>query len=379
MSRDGNARRAAPLAFCFGTCFLLLASCGREPEGEAGAPAEEKVVNVANWADNIGPSTIADFTARTGIKVNYDTLESNEVLETKLLTGHTGYDVVFPSAGFLGRLVPLGTYARLDKSKLANLRNLDAEVMRQASAFDPGNDHAIVYQWGTSGIAYNPDLVAKVAGTGPIDSWRALFDPAMASRLAKCGIALLDDPMDAFDAAMIYLGLDLDENPESLAAAEALLTKLRPNVRYFNSSRQVTDLATGEICVALTWSGNALQARARGLAAEPAMHVNYVIPKEGAVRWFDMVAIPADAPHPGNAHALLDYLMEPEVIAGVTNVVGFANANVASLPYVDDRVRGDPVVFPGADVQRMLRPGRTKSQEYTRELNRAWTRVKTGQ
>lgn len=358
-----------------------MTACGEHggDRSSEGTLAEERVLNVYNWADNIGETTIADFEARTGIKVTYDIYESNEVLETKLLTGHTGYDVVVPSAGFLGRQIKAGVFRKLDKSKLPNLANLDPEIMRQVAVSDPANEHAINYLWGTTGIGYNPAMVKKAIGTDRIDSWSALFDPDVASKLAKCGIAMLDDPADAFDAALIYLDLELDENRDRLAAAEELLTEQRPHVRYYHSSQPVNDLATGAICVSLNWSGNVHQAQIRGAAAERPVVVAYAIPREGAIGWYDMMAIPADAPHPDNAHVFLNYLMEPEVIAGVSNAVGFANGNSASLPYVDEQLRNDPTVYPGPATRKMLRPFRTRSQEYSRDLNRAWTRIKTGQ
>ena len=274
---------------------LFLTACGSSGGDKAlGGPAsEEKVLNVYNWADYIGRSTIADFEARTGIKVNYDTYDSNEVLETKLLTGRTGYDVVFPSGNFMQRLVDAGVFLKLDKAKLPNLSGMDPEIMARIAINDPGNEHAISYMWGTTGIGYNPELVRKAIGTDQIDSWDAVFDPAVASKLAKCGISMLDAPEDVFEAARIYLGRDPNsETAEDLAAAEALVSKVRPYVRYFHSSQHVNDLASGEICVSLSWNGLILQARSRGAAAATPVEVAYAIPEEGATIWFDTAAIP---------------------------------------------------------------------------------------
>jgi putrescine transport system substrate-binding protein len=360
--------------------FLLAACGGGEDRAGPAAPAEEKVLHVYNWVDYVGPTTIADFEARSGIRVVYDTYESNEVLETKMLTGRSGYDVVFPSAVPLERQVKAGALRAIDKSKLTNLRNLDPDIQRRLAASDPGNAHSIPYMWGTAGIGYNPDMVEKVLGTRRLDSWGAILDPALASKLAKCGIAIMDAPEDTFMAARIYLGRDPNSQDfRDLAAAEALLKRARPYIRYFNTPQLVNDLATGEICVAYGWNGYIVQARDRGAAAASPVRIEYVIPKEGSFFWCDAAAIPADAPHPGNAHAFLDYLMEPEVIAKVSNHIGYANGNRGSLPFLEPRVRDDPAVYPAEEVRRKLPPDTAESPQYIRAASRAWTRIKTGQ
>jgi putrescine transport system substrate-binding protein len=361
---------------------LVVAACGGG-DGNAGkgAPApEEKILNVYNWSDYTGASTIADFEARTGIKVHYDTYDSNEILETKMLTGRSGYDVVFPSAVPLARQVGAGAIGALDKSKLPNLAHMDAEVMRRVALNDPGNAHSIPYMWGTAGIGYNPAKVRKALGTDRIDSWSALFDPAVASKLAKCGIAMMDVPEDTFMVARIYLGLDANsQDSGDLAAAEALLKRARPYYRYFNTSQLVNDLATGEVCVAFSWNGYIIQARDRGAAAADPVTIAYAIPKEGSFLWFDVAAMPADATHPGNAHAFLNYLMEPEVIAEVSNRIGYANGNRDALPLLDAKLRDDPAVYPPAELREKLHPDTAETPAYIREASRAWTRVKTGQ
>jgi putrescine transport system substrate-binding protein len=374
--------RGAPRLALPAIALAVLAACGGEINKTADPSdgAEDKILHVYNWADYIGQTTIADFEAKTDIKVTYDTYDSNEVLETKLLTGRSGYDVVFPTATNLGRMAKVGVFLELDRERLPNLANMDPGAMQQVAVHDPGSRHAISYMWGTTGLGYNPALVAKVLGTDAIDSWGAVFDPAIASKLAKCGITMLDAPEDVFEAAEIYLGTDPgNEDLQEMAAAEALVTTARPHVRSFDSNQHLNALASGEICVALSWSNLMLQARDRGAAATRPVALRYVIPREGAPLWFDTAAIPADAPHPANAHRFLDFLMQPEVIASISNEIGIANGNAASLPFVEVSLREDPSVYPDADVRERLHVSQERSPQYSRELNRAWTRIKTGQ
>jgi putrescine transport system substrate-binding protein len=361
---------------------LLLAACGGDTEERAGAAAtgEQEVLHVYNWTDYIGRTTIADFEARTGIQVVYDTYDSNEIVETKLLTGKTGYDVVFPTASVLSRLARIGVFLELDRDKLPNFTNLDPDILERMATYDPKNAHAIPYMWGTTGIGYNSALVQKALGTDTLDSWMAVFDPATASKLAACGITMLDSPEDVFEAAEVYAGTaSNNEDPAELAAAEALVAKVRPYVRAFDSSTHLNSLASGEICVSLSWSGLMLQARDRGAAATRPVEVRYLIPREGAPMWFDAAAIPADAPHPDNAHAFLNFLMDPQVIGAVSNDIRYANSNAASLPFVDADMRDDPSIYPPPEVRSRLHVAATRSQEYSRAVNRAWTRIKTGQ
>ncbi|MSQ91353.1 MAG: polyamine ABC transporter substrate-binding protein [Gammaproteobacteria bacterium] len=364
------------------TAIVLLTACGSKKEAGADTATkpEDKVLFVYNWSDYIGETTIADFEARTGIKVTYDVFDSNEVLETKLLAGNTGYDIVVPSSTFLQRQIQAGVFRKLDKPKLPHLANMNLEIMKLVAEQDPGNEHSIIYMWGTTGIGYNRELVKKALGTDTIDGWEAVFDPAIAQKLAQCGISMLDSATDVVESALIYLGRDPNsEDRADLAAAEELLTKVRPYVRYFHSSQYINDLATGEICVSLGWSGDIIQARDRAAEAKALLDIAYAIPKQGAMLWFDMMAIPADAPNPDHAHAFLNFLMEPEVIAGVSNYVAFANANAAALQFVDDEVKNDPSIYPTSEVMKNLHPDIVESQEFSRDLNRAWTRIRTGQ
>jgi putrescine transport system substrate-binding protein len=357
----------------------FVVACGSRDdsavEGQSG-----KVLHVYNWADYIGESTIHDFEARTGIKVVYDVYDASEVLQTKLLTGQSGYDVVVTSGAATGRLIASGAIRKLDRSQLRNLGNLDPQLMQRVTLYDPGNEHALPYLWGTTGIGYNPDKVEQVLGTRTLDSLAAVFDPAMAAKLAQCGITWLDAPADVFQLAFIYLGLDANSHrPEDIAAAEALLLRARPYVRYFHSSQYLNDLASGEVCLSIGWSGGIEQARNRGAQGDIPVEVVYVIPREGAPLWTDLVQVPVDAPHPENAHRFIDYLLEPEVIAQITNAVGQANGNAASLPHVAESIRNDPAIYPSSEVYRRLTIDRTWSPEQTREVNRAWTRIKTAQ
>lgn len=358
----------------------LLAGCGDNQPDAGAAPEQDKVVHIYNWNDYIGPATIADFESRTGIRVVYDNYDSNEVLETKLLTAHSGYDVVFPTSTIMGRLAKVGVLSKLDASQLPNLKNLDPDVMRMIAIDDPGNQHAISYMWGTTGLGYNPGLVKKAIGTESIDSWTVLFDPGFASKLARCGISLIDSPEDIFDAAEIFLGTETsNEDLDELAAAETLVMAIRPFIRSIDSTQHINALATGDICVALSWNNLMLQARDRGAAAADPVSLAYSIPKEGATLWFDAVAIPRDAPHPAYAHAFLNYLMEPEVIAAISNYIGSANGNRAAEPFLDAKLRDDPAVYPSPEIRQTLHPSKMRSLEYSRAVNRAWTRIKTGQ
>ncbi len=351
-----------------------------ETSAEAPAAPEEKILNVYNWSDYIAEDTIAEFEKRTGIKVNYDVFDSNEVLETKLLAGRTGYDVVVPSASFLERQIKAGVFMTLDKAKLPNLANMDPDIMQRVALHDPGNEHSVPYLWGTTGIGYNPDKVKAALGTDTIDSWSAIFDPANAAKLKDCGLVMLDAPAEVFKSALIYLGKDPNsESEEDLAAAEQVIMGIRPYVRYLHSSQYINDLANGEICVALGWSGDVLQAQARGAEAANPVNVAYAIPKEGAIIWFDMLAIPADAPHPNNAYAFINYLMEPAVIAAISDYVAYANGNSASFELIDEAVRTDPSVYPSPEVKAKMYPSLAESQDYSRLSTRAWTRVRTGQ
>jgi len=351
---------------------LVAASSG-------GLAAEEKVLNVYNWSDYIAEDTVANFEKATGIKVNYDVFDSNEVLEAKLLTGSSGYDVVVPTASFLERQIKAGVFVKLDRSKLKNYANLDQDILSRVAAHDPGNQYAIPYMWGTTGFGYNVDKVKAAMPDAPVDSWDMLLDPKVVSQLAGCGVTLLDAPTEVFASVMQYLGRDPNgESKEDVKLFEQHMMKVRPFIKYFHSSQNINDLANGEICVAMGWSGDMLMARDRADEAKQGVQISYVIPKEGAIMWFDNLAIPADAPHPGNAHRFIDYIMQPKVAAAISNYVFYANGNAASMSFVDDEVKSDPGIYPSAAVKAKLFPDLADSARFTRLLTRAWTKIKTG-
>jgi putrescine transport system substrate-binding protein len=368
---------------------LALAACGQgekakeasgEPAGSApAANTEEKVVNVYNWSDYIAEDTIANFEKETGIKVNYDVYDGNEVLETKLLAGNSGYDIVVPSASFLERQIKAGVFRPLDRSKLPNISHMDPEIMQRVALHDPGNKYAVDYMWGTTGIGYNPDKIAKAFPNAPVDSWALVFEPENAAKLKGCGIAVLDSPSEITATVLSYLGKDPNsQSTEDLAQVEAKLLKMRPYIRYIHSSQYINDLANGEICVAVGYSGDILQARDRADEAKNNITVKYAVPKEGTIIWFDVMAIPKDAPHPDNAHAWINFIMKPEIAGAISNAVNYANGNKDSLPFVNDDVKNDPGVYPPPEVKAKLYPDLAETPEFTRLLNRTWTRFTTG-
>jgi putrescine transport system substrate-binding protein len=368
---------------------VLLTACGGggpPAQTAAGAPAaidaasEEKLLNLYIWSDFIAPDVIPAFEQATGIKVNVDFYDSNEVLETKMLVGNSGYDLAVPSASFFERMIKAGVFRPLDRSLLTGYGNLDPDISARIAAHDPGNAHGVNYLWGTTGIGYDEAKIAARLPDAPVDSLRMVLDPAIVSKFADCGVTVLDAPTDVVGTVLIHLGLDPNsEKPEDLKAAEDVLLAIRPHVRYVHSSRYIEDLANGEVCLSLGWSGDVLQARDRAAEAGNGVVVRYRLPKEGAMTFYDMLAIPKDAKHPGNAHRFIDYLLRPEVAARNTNFRRYANGNVASLGQVDPLLRNDPDIYPPADAAGRLRADLAESPAFTRLLTRSWTRFKTGQ
>ena len=341
----------------------------------------EETVNLYNWNDYFAPDTLTQFQEHAGIRPILDLYDSNDVLEAKLFVGSSGYDVVFPTARPFGaRQIEAGLYLPLDKSRLPGLDQLDPAVMESLSDLDPGNAHFVPYLLGTTGIGMNLAKVEAALGKEtPLDTWAILFDPAQAAKLKECGISLLDDATEVFAAALAWLGRDPNSRtPEDLQAAETLLRAARPNIRYFHSSRYIGDLANGDLCVAHGYSGDLLQAQARADEAARGVTIGYRIPREGAVLATDVMAIPKDAPHPAAAHAFIAYLLEPAVVAKITDYVKYANPNLAATPLVEEAVRTDPGIYPPPAIKQKLIALKNPSDQEQRHLNRLWTRIKAG-
>jgi putrescine transport system substrate-binding protein len=362
---------------------LAVSACGKK-EQQASAPQtpaeEEKALNLYIWNDYLAEDTIANFEKETGIKVSVSNYGSNEELESKLAPGKSGYDIVVPSASSYERQIKAGFYQKLDKSLLPNLKNMESDIQTRLAMHDPGNDYAVLHMWGTTGIGYNAAKVKAAMPNAPLDSWKLVFDPAVAKNFQKCGIAVLDSATEMFSMVLAYLGKDPNsQNPDDLNAAGEAFMKFRPYVRYIDTQRMIADLANGEICVAVGYSGDMLQARDRGAEAKPnPQEITYTIPKEGSIIWFDSYLIPADAPHPKNAHKFIDYMLRPEVIAPVTNTVNYANGNAAATSLVDKEVLNDPGVYPPAEVKAKLTPDLADTEETTRLMTRMWQRFMTG-
>ena len=344
------------------------------------AAAQEKVVNIYNWSDYIDESILEDFEKETGIKVVYDVFDSNEVLETKMLAGGTGYDVVVPTADFLSRQIQAGVFQKLDKAKLPNLSNMWDVVTARTAKYDPDNAYSVNYMWGTTGVGYNEEMILERMPDAPVNSWRLLFDPEVVSKFADCGIHVLDAPTELIPAALNYIGEDPgSQDPDVIAKAEPVLMAIRPYVQKFHSSEYINALANGDICMAMGWSGDVLQARDRADEADSGVTIKYVAPDEGAVMWFDQMAIPADAPHPEEAHIFINYIMQPEVMAKASNYVYFANGNKASQAFLEEDVIGDPAIYPTPAALETLYTTSPYDPRVQRVVTRLWTKVKSGQ
>lgn len=336
-------------------------------------------VHVYNWSDYISKEVLEEFTQTTQIQIIYDVFDSNEALEGKLLAGRSGYDVVVPSDHFLARQVQAGAFGKLDKSLLPNWKNLQPQLMAQVANNDPGNQYAVPYLWGTNGIGYNVDKVKEVLGVDSIDSWAVLFEPENMKKLSSCGVAFLDSADEMLPAMLNYLGLDPNSHKTAdYKAAEKKLAKVRPYVTYFHSSKYVADLANGNICVAAGFSGDVMQAADRADEAGQGVNIAYVIPKEGANLWFDMLAIPADASNQAEAHAFINYLLEPAVIAKVSDYVGYANPNRYADALMDEAVRNNPAIYPAQAVLDNLFISKSLPSKVQRVKTRSWTRFKSG-
>jgi putrescine transport system substrate-binding protein len=362
-------------------CGLLLIACGGGKSGPApqsgGAADTGRVLNLYIWSDYLAPTTLPRFEKQTGIKVNATYYDTNEALAAKLLAGGGGYDIVMPTASYFERQIKAGMYLPLDKAKLPNLKNMDPQLMAKVAFHDPGNAHGVIYLWGTNGIGYNEKKVKELLPDAPLDSWRLVFDPKVASKVAKCGISVLNSPAEVMRAVFSYLGKDPNsQKPEDLAEGEAVLLKIRPYIRSINSSEYIEALANGDLCVAVAYNGDVMQARDRAQDANKGVQIKYSIPKEGTILWFDMLAIPKDAPHPESAYAFINFVMTPEVIGEITNFKGYANANAVAQPLAS--VKSDPGIYPTPELLAKLTVQLSDSDDQTRAITRVWEKFKAG-
>lgn len=386
---------------------LLLAACGEKKEqsqGEQSSATEqqsqqqpaaeqqaaatpsggdgEKQVNVYNWSDYIGEHTVENFEKETGIKVQYDVYDSNETLEAKLMAGNTGYDVVVPSGAFLGRQIKAGIYQKIDKSKLKNYGNIDPQILDALKAFDPTHEYAVPYFWGTVGIGVNVDKVKERLGdNAPIDNLDLLFKPEYADKLKDCGIAMLDSPSDVMPMVFAYMGKDPHtKSADDYAAAEKLFQAIRPDIKYFHSSSYINDLANGELCAVLGWSGDVFIAASRADEAKNNNHIEYNIPVQGSLLWVDSLAVPKDAKHPDNALKFIDYLLDPKVATDGVNYVTYSSSvKIELMPGVDKEISSNPGTYPTAEVKKKLFSDVIADADTERLRTRTWTTIKTGQ
>lgn len=378
-----SAKSFAIAILCAGASLLL--SCGRpDPGGPNRTPAkqgaDEKILNVYNWADYIAPDTLSTFEKETGIKVNISYYESNDTLETRMLTGHSGFDITFPSDIFFQREISSGAYLALDKTKVPNLAHLDPTLMARAALNDPENAHGIIYMWGTVGIGYNEKMVTAALPGVTVNSWRLLFDPKSAQKLAHCGINYINEAVAVIRIALKYLGKDPNApSPQDFDDVEKLLLAVRPYIRTFDTAGDIEALVSGEICVSLGYGGDVLFANKRAREAKIPIQIAYVIPDEGSLLWFTFAAIPQDAPHAANAHLFLNYLANPQVIANISNFIGYANANSDSMPLLDTSVALNPIVYPTQAEQKRLFVETEYTPDQSRAMTRLWQRFKTGQ
>ena len=356
-----------------------LAGCGG---GSAPTPSQNtnNTVNLYMWADEIAPDTLPSFEKLTGIKVNVSYFDSPEMLESHVLTGNSGFDVVMPSDAFIQRHVRSGAYVELDKAKLPNLTHLDPALMERVASSDPANAHTVIYDWGTMGIGYSGAMVSKHLGSVVPESWNLIFDPALARKLSECGISLIDDPVGVVRMALIYLGRSPNNpRPQDLTDAEQVMSKIRPFIRNIDTSSLSQALANGDICVAVAYNGTVVQARKRAKDAKNGIVIDYLIPKEGSLLWFDLLAIPKDAPHPDNAYRLINYLMDPAVTAHISNADSFANASRDATSLVDPAIASDSAIYPTADQRQRLFIQTELTLDQIRAITRIWQGFKTGQ
>jgi putrescine transport system substrate-binding protein len=377
MRRFADRPRATACAFVL-TALAILS--GFAP-GAARAQDAEKVLNVSNWTDYIDMSKVKAFQKEFGIKVNYDTYDGDEVLDAKLAAGHSGYDVVVPSSNFFAKQIKAGYYQKLDKSVLSNLHNIDRWILDLLSKqADPGNQYAAPYNFGTNGFTYNVDMIAKRMKDAPVDSLKLIFDPEVVAKFKDCGVSFLDSPEDVIPLTLAYMGKDpTSQKEDDIKAAIDTLMKVRPYVRKFDSSGYLNDLPNGDLCIAMSWSGDYATASDRAAQAGVKINLAYTIPKEGTNIWFDAMMVPADAPHPKNAMLFINYMMRPDVAAANTNTTYYATANMAAMKYVHPDILDNPAIYPDAKVLANGYPNVVRDADVQRVITREWTRFKTGQ
>lgn len=377
MSRTTGWPRAMACAAALGAGFLLsMLPAGAQDKGDA-----EKLVNVSNWSDYIDMENVKAFEKEYGIKVNYDTYDGDETLEAKLLTGHTGYDVVFPSSNYFARGIRTGLYLKLDKSALPNMNNIDRWILDLLSKqADPGNQYAAPYNYGTNGFTYNVDMVSRRMKDAPLDSLRLIFDPEVLAKFQDCGVSFLDSQEDVIPLALAYMGKDpTSQSEDDIKAAVDMLLKVRPFIKKFDSAGYLNDLPNGDLCIAMSWSGDYATAIQRAIDAKIKINLAYTIPKEGTNIWFDAMVVPKDAPHPKNALLFINYMMRPEVAAANTNFTYYATANMAAMRYVNKDILDDPAIYPDPKVMANGYPSVVRDVNIQRVMTREWTRFKTGQ
>jgi len=367
----------------------MLATCGRyvspDEAGTRNSRSDDKnldrgILNLYVWANYFAPETISSFEKLTGIKVHVAYYDTNETLEGRILTGNSGFDVVVPTAPFFQRQLRSGAYLPLDKKQLPNLANLNPAIMARVALNDPGNVHGVVDQWGTFGLGYNEKMVARALPYVPLNSWRLIFDPAFAAQLATCGINLLDAPAGVTRLVLKCLGKNPNApSPQDLEDAETTLAKIRPYIRNIDSSSYSEAIANGDICIALGYNGDFVEARTRTRGAKNGIEIRFVIPEEGSLLWFDMLAIPRDAPNVANAYLFINYLMNPQVSANITNRIAYASANAAALPLLDASIAADTIIYPTPDEQKRLFVQLDDSPEQSRAITRLWQKFKTAQ
>ncbi|WP_171946408.1 extracellular solute-binding protein [Hyphomicrobium sp. CS1GBMeth3] len=363
----------------FRRSLLGLALLVAGATGAYAAPTTAKTVNIFFWFEYVPQRVIDEFERETGIKVVYDTFEATEMLTTKVLSGKTGYDIVMPTASSSGQLITAGALQRLDNARLPNTKSLDADALRFLADQDPGNAYAVPYLHGTTGIMHNPKLIATRMPDAPTNSLDIIFKPEIASRFTDCGIAVADSPEGIMSVALNYLGFDpFSTDPAEIQKAEELLIAARPNIRHFKTGSIINEMAAGDLCLALGWSGDAFIAADRAAEANADVEVHYAIPKEGTEIFFDVMTIPADAPHPEAAYAFIDFLLTPRVMAEITNTLSYPNSNTAATPHVDERIRSNPNIYPPTDITAKLFAAKPRDAASLRTVTRAWTRFTSG-